>query len=434
MHPISIKEIRKNPKALHNTRVKKQARQEMLQGKKPSECDYCWRLEGIGGDQVSDRVYKTVIYDDKEIELLGKLTGEENVNLKTLEVSFERACNFACSYCNPSFSTTWGQDIKQNGPYENLVSDGAQSFQHDGSWAQPYRDMEDNPYLKAFWEWWPELSKTLQEFRVTGGEPLLSQAFWKVLEKMKEYRREDLLFSVNSNLGVRDELITRLIEQSHNFSKFDIYTSCEAVGAQAEYIRDGLEYDRFVGNCERILTESNVREFHIMMTINSLCLFSLTDLLDKILEWKARFSDRKIFWSMNILRYPSFMSPLALPKQLLEPRYQELSEWSERHKSNDLISEAERESCARLIEYLKVLKKPHRRTSSTISRWRDFRSFYEQYDKRRNKSLAACFPRVLTDWVAKIPTTDLSGMNGAELDVLARSEAWVLEPENENPR
>ena len=38
---------------------------------------------------------------------------QKDFDLQTLEISFDRTCNFACSYCNPAFSTTWVKDIKK---------------------------------------------------------------------------------------------------------------------------------------------------------------------------------------------------------------------------------------------------------------------------------------------------------------------------------
>ena len=44
-HKIPLEELAVNPSALHNTNFKKQKRKEMLQGIKPKECDYCWKIE-----------------------------------------------------------------------------------------------------------------------------------------------------------------------------------------------------------------------------------------------------------------------------------------------------------------------------------------------------------------------------------------------------
>ena len=145
----------------------------MLDGERPTECEYCWKIEDLGKDKVSDRVYKSVIYSDSALkEAKTKYDWTQDVDLKTLEIAFDANCNYACSYCNASFSTTWMNDIRKNGAYQNLVSDGARAFQQDGKWAQPYGvKNKDNPYTEAFWEWWTkELQYSLEELRVTGGE------------------------------------------------------------------------------------------------------------------------------------------------------------------------------------------------------------------------------------------------------------------------
>lgn len=446
-HRISATEVQKNCKALHNTVHKKLMRKQMLEGTRPTECDYCWRIEDMGRDAVSDRVFKTVIYSEEEIAAAGKMDAAADVNLKTLEIAFDRTCNFACSYCNSSFSTTWAKDITKNGPYQNLVSDGSHAYQHDGKWAQPYRNDDENPFIKAFWDWWPELSKSLQELRVTGGEPLTSPQVWKLFDFFQKNGPSDMLFSINSNLGSKDEVIDRLIEKSHYVKRFDLYTSCEAFGKQAEYIRDGLEFDRWCKNVTKILDHGNVRQFNIMMTINSLCLFSITDFMDRMLEWKGKYDWVHPVFSVNLLRFPSFMSPLSLPEHLKDDRRTHLKKWFDKNQGNKLLHEMEKDGLRRLIDYLEVVKAPHRRTSSLESQWRDFRTFYTQYDKRRGKNFRKTFPKILVEWFDSLPVTNTAPLMGYvdgdatkgfhnydELRKLALKEGWILDPDDENPR
>ena len=94
-HQIDLEEIKHNPSAIHNTKIKKQVRQLMLDGTRPNECDYCWRIEDLGDDFISDRVHKTQIYEDADVAALQHLDTSSDVMLKTLEVSFDRVCNFA---------------------------------------------------------------------------------------------------------------------------------------------------------------------------------------------------------------------------------------------------------------------------------------------------------------------------------------------------
>jgi organic radical activating enzyme len=431
---IPLEEIKDNPSAIHNTSHKKLMRKMMLEGKKPAECEYCWRVEGMGPDKVSDRVFKSIIYDEEDVQKLATLPWDTNVDLKTLEISFDRICNLACSYCNSSFSTTWGKDIKTNGPYKNLVSDGSGTYKLDGSWADTYKtNPEDNPYLQSFWKWWDaSLNKNLEELRVTGGEPLLSPETWKLMDRF-ETQQLDMRLSINSNLMPREELITKFIEKSKNIKNIQVYTSCETVGAQAEYIRDGLKYDYWKGNLTRLITEGNFRDLNVMMTINSLCLFSITDFLDEMYGLKelAKNTDKRkqLLLSLNILRFPSFQSPLALPGHIKDYCRTRLQTWYDASKTRPLWHVDELASIERLIDYLVAVDAPHRRTSNKITLWRDFKSFYKQYDQRRGKSISV-FPSILTDWFAQLPDTDTSTMTDEQIDEIALKEGWISHSEN----
>ena len=113
-HQIPLTDLETSYKAIHNTTYKKAVRKQMLEGIRPKECDYCWKMENLGKDVISDRTHKSVIYTDQELlDAKDKLGATEDVDLKTLEISFDAICNFACSYCNASFSTTWQKDIEK---------------------------------------------------------------------------------------------------------------------------------------------------------------------------------------------------------------------------------------------------------------------------------------------------------------------------------
>ena len=127
---LILKKSKQIQKAIHNTRQKKFEREQMQQGERPKGCEYCWKIEDMGPDNVSDRVYKSKIYAEKDLTRAFQTPCQQDVDLQTLEISFDRTCNFACSYCNPAFSTTWVKDIKNNGAYKNLQSDGRNHFTH----------------------------------------------------------------------------------------------------------------------------------------------------------------------------------------------------------------------------------------------------------------------------------------------------------------
>lgn len=400
-HPIDLEEIKTNPSALHNTKHKKEMRRMMLTGVKPAECSYCWKIEDIGRGNISDRVYKSQIYKEEDIEALKHIPWDQDIPLKTVEVSFDRICNFACTYCNSGYSTTWGKDIKNNGPYQKFKTTSAGAYYADGSWSETYgKYAGDNPYVNAFLEWWPELSQTLEEIRITGGEPSQSHNFWAFMETMKQHPSPNLRLAINSNLGLNQSTLDRLVNITHEVKvkEFDIYTSCEAYGEQAEYIRDGLKYDLWRENLIKIIESANIRQVVIMMTINSLCLFSITEFLDDMLKLKKQYGTHKPIVDFNILRWPSFMSPLTLPNDIKYELHGKLSMWWRKHKKNPLINMHEGAQIERLIDYIEVVNRGHNTTEMDMElQFHDFKSFYTQYDVRRNKSFVDTFPE-LADW------------------------------------
>jgi organic radical activating enzyme len=441
-HKIPLKEVEENYTAIHNTKHKKLMRKMMQEGERPRECEYCWRIEDMKKDAASDRIFKSVIYTEDDLEKAYKADWQEDTELKTFEIAFDRTCNLACSYCNASFSTTWAKDIKNNGAYQNLVSDGAGAFHQDGSWTEPYKD-EDNPYIAAFWKWWDNgLSKSLDELRITGGEPLMSKHVWKLFDWFAD-QDSDMRFAINSNLIAKDSIIDKLIEKSKNIKHFDVYTSCEAVGAQAEYIRDGLDYAQWKRNLLRLNNEANLRGLHVMMTINSLCLFSITDFLDEMYEIKEQNQSKSPSVSVNLLRFPSFQSPLALPDHIKQYCRKTLINWYAKNKDKEFWNSQEKASIERLIDYLDVVDAPHRRTSNKITLWRDFKTFYRQYDVRREKNINV-FPKILTDWIDQLPDTVIASTglidgdstaqyaSDEQLNKLAEKEGWILNPDPKN--
>jgi organic radical activating enzyme len=397
-HPVDLEEIKTNPSALHNTKLKKEARKMMLEGKRPAECSYCWKVEDIGRNNIADRVYKSQIYNEGDIAKLKDLDWDSGVLLKTVEVSFDRICTFACSYCNAGYSTKWGKDIKDNGAYQHFKTTSAGAYYSDGSWADANgKQNTKNPYVQAFIEWWPELSTELEELRITGGEPSASHNFWKFLDIVKEYPSDKLRLAVNSNLGMDSDTLDRLINITHELpiKEFDLYTSNESFGSQAEYIRDGLIYPIWRDNMVKFIENANFRSLTIMMTINSLCLFSITEFLDDMITLKEKYGSNRPNVDLNILRWPAFMSPLSLPDDMKMYLHKKLKNWYLKNQNSELFSNNEKAQIQRLIDYIEVVKTGHVTTEYELEKhFHDFKSFYDQYDKRRGKDFKKTFPEL----------------------------------------
>ena len=394
VHKIDVVQIQEDPSKLHTTDHKIKMREMMQKGEKPSECDYCWKVEGMGPNFTSDRVFKSLQFSPEEMKEWHEAPPEARIVPPTIEVMFDRTCNFACSYCNANFSTEWAKDIKKYGPYK-LETRGGGAFKHDGS-ENNSNEKKTNPYIEAWWKWWPELTQKLRVLRITGGEPLMSDDVWKLFDKVADEGHK-FEVGVNTNLGAKKALIDRLIDRSHGMHRLTIFNSMEGIGEQAEYMRDKLDYEHWKHNVERIFEESNVKRLVVMMTINALCVFSVTDFLDQVLAWKNKYSNNSIGCSVNFLRFPAFMNVTVLPDHLRDEAHEEIKLWYEINKDSPHLNAMEKGDIERLISYVNVIETPHSYDTDLDKNRQDFKRFYTQYDKRRDKSIRI-FPNNFLEW------------------------------------
>jgi organic radical activating enzyme len=389
-HKIPLIELEENYKALHNTKFKKEQMQKMLDGTRPSECDYCWNAEDNG--HVSDRAYKSArswAYPHLN-EVIKNKTAD--VEPTYLEISFSNACNFKCAYCSPDLSSQWYEEIDKYGGYPT-----SQNFNGFGWFKQvgkmPIKHSDPNPYVDAFWKWWPELYPKLNTLRLTGGEPLLSKDVWRMLDAIEKDPNPELCFAINTNLGIPDELINRMIKKinsiSKNIKEVQIFTSGEAVGAPGEYIRYGLNYDQWTGNLEKVLDNTN-NIVAIMTTVNLTSITTYCNFVRYILDLRIRYNKNSTFnkvqFMTNFLRYPEFLS-LTILDSASKQRFT--------HEVKTLIidrsdlSDSEVDQLNRMIDYMNGTD------SKELQLRKDFAAFITEYDHRRGTDFNNTFPELI---------------------------------------
>mgnify|MGYP003492704122 CR=1 FL=1 len=122
----------------------------------------------------------------------------------------------------------------------------------------PARDY--NPYVEAFWKWWPDLYKQLSLFRMTGGEPLMDVNTYKVLDYIIDNPKKNLHLALTTNLCPDKKLLEKYyskldkIKENESLQQITMYVSCDAYGKRAEYIRNGMDFDYLVNNADTFLT------------------------------------------------------------------------------------------------------------------------------------------------------------------------------------
>jgi organic radical activating enzyme len=408
-HQTPLEELKNNPSALHNTEYKKQQQQLMLEGKRPGECDYCWRVEDNNKSGVySDRYLKSknnIWARPYKDEILKNKTN--NINPSYLEVSFSNACNFKCSYCSPEISSKWMEEIKQYGAYPTSGQfNNIDWIKLQGKFPIPEKD--HNPYVEAFWKWWPELYPDLKVLRVTGGEPLMTKHTFKILDYVLENPRTELELNVNSNLCVPDNLIDNLINYLKRIydkkcvKTFNIFTSCEAHGKKADYIRHGLDYNKWLDTCDRLLSELPELKITVMSTYNALSVTSYQDFLKDALAIRSKHNtpERRTPFDVDIpyLRYPAHQSIFILTKDYLkyiEDQVTFLYKNKQHSDWNPLVGNGfyghEINGLKRIYHLLENFSNDEMKITTNR---KDFIKFVDEHDRRRGTNFLRTFPEM----------------------------------------
>lgn len=408
LHEIQEHPLVFNPGALHNTAHKKEQRKLMLQGEKPDECSYCWNIEATGN--LSDRHYRSgEPWAAEHYTEIVNAPWDQDITPSYVEVNFSHGCNLACSYCSPQFSTEWGKDIDKWGAYPTSTPHNAP--EHFLGRRRPIPAREENPYVDAFWKWWPDLYGSLKHFRMTGGEPLMDKNTYKVFDYILAMPNSELHVDVTSNFSVTEELFAKYLDkvsqlcQGERIEHFMQYVSFDSgIPAHAEYIRSGLDYNRFHRYVNTYLTAIPYRNsLTFIITMNNLNIHGLKDLLQWILQLRSMYSStyQRVWFDTPLLRQPTWQSLQILPESYYSI-LEDVIEFMQDNKSNESadnfvgFKDYEIQRMERSFAWMKTgVDLDDEYIKQTRA---DFYRFFNEYDKRRNLDFVQTFPQMNEFW------------------------------------
>ena len=408
LHSIDANAVQSNPSALHNTAHKKEQRKIMLKQERPSECSYCWTQEDLGN--LSDRHYRSgEPWAAKDFQSIVDSTGDEDVLPSYVEVNFNHACNLSCSYCSPQFSSTWQAEVDKSGGYPTLPIHNDPS--HFTGRNRPIPAREDNPYVDAFWQWWPELYPELEHFRMTGGEPLMDKNTYRVFDYVLANPSPKLHMNVTSNFSVEPALFEKYLDyvkqmttnEPRYLEHFMQFVSLDAMFERAEYGRHGMNFERVWENVNRFLAEvPNRSSLTFIITMNTLNVTGLHELINGIHGLRQVYSKtyQRVWFDTPILRQPAWQNVQMLPPEYTDPLeeawafmcskmeqpenpYKGFKDY-ELHRLQRVIDYMQ-EGCKLDPEYVKMQRA-------------NFYRFFNEHDQRRGTDFVATFPEMKEFW------------------------------------
>lgn len=436
-HKIPLSEIENNHKAIHNSKQKIEQRKSMLCGERPGGCNYCYKMEDNNPDTVSDRYLKSAnLFEDRFDKIISSGEGKDHLP-SYLEVSFSNACNLKCNYCSPTFSSMWRQEQESSEPimlFDDTTRErhwqyhSLQDLKDKGE--LPYTNREYNPYVDAFWKWWPELRKEIKNLRLTGGEPLMAKDTFKLLNEIEQNPIPNLEFSLNTNLNTPQKNWDRFIEfikrneDKNIVKKITLFTSIDGWGKQAEYVRSGLDFNMLWERLNYLIEEHPTVDNTIMTTYSLMSIPSYKEFLvnvhnlkQKHNKYNGRFVNYAEFFKKNniiddfdrgtkpcalhldisTMTFPNFMDVTIPPRELTMPivwdQYDFMMKNLTAGPDNKNFYDYEAEKMGRVVDYVYYAHQEKSNYEQLMEVWRaNFYVFTTSLDKRRNTNFVETYP------------------------------------------
>ena len=229
------------------------------------------------------------------------------------DIRFSNLCNLKCRSCGHIFSSQWYQDQAKlaggNWKEKNTVLNYAGRTETD-MWSQL------EPHLEY-----------VEQIYFAGGEPLLMEEHYRILDELVRRKRFDVRLVYNTNFTHTDLKGQSVFEYWRQFDSVAVGASLDASGARGEYIRKGIDWAVVEKNRREMIEICPAVDFYISPTLSIMNALHLPDFHK---EWVAKGLIRAQDLNVNILQDPVHYRIDIAPaeyKGILLARYREHIEW-----------------------------------------------------------------------------------------------------------
>jgi molybdenum cofactor biosynthesis enzyme MoaA len=333
-HAVDFEWLDNNPGNLFNTDINVAERQMMLANQRNASCEEnCWPLEDNGA--VSPRIWQN-----------GKIKTHEDVHTQPeiLEIKLNDNCNLSCSYCCKEYSSAWRRDLDTNGNYTIDTGDARyQLTSRDKIMIKvSQQEVKNTSKFRALMSEIKSFAPGLKEVVITGGEPLLDNQLFDVLDAVSN---SSAVINIYSGLGVEANRFQRMLNKIKQIPTTMISVSAECTDKFYEFNRYGNLYTDFLDKIE-LLKKSGI-EFRFSTAISNLTVFGLTSFI-------KYFNDRRI--GLVFVNQPSMMASYVLDadsKQQIMQDIQSLPEHYQTQIAQSIQAAASEMQRQQMSEFLK---------------------------------------------------------------------------------
>lgn len=357
-HRIDFEWLTNNPGQLFNTPVNVCEREQMLRNERNASCEQnCWPAEDRGAPSprlISQGQHRT------HTDLI--------TQPETIDITLNTDCNLTCSYCCKEFSTSWRNDILNNGDY-GIESEPARYSKNRmdivlsrASQAERYNSGLTRKILDEI----RTASQSAKKIIVSGGEPFLSRYLVDIVRENTHVPE----IKIFSGLGVEKKRFERILDILAEHKNVILAISADSTGASYEFNRYGMQWSDFLNKIELLIDKD--MQFGFSSVISNLTVSGFAD-------FYRHFGDRYI--QIECVYNPNFLAPHILDTETKSQAIKQI-------ESIDFVQKQV------ILDSMKTEPTPQERT--------DAAKFINQFVARRPGLTMNALPQTFRDWISHV--------------------------------
>jgi hypothetical protein len=294
-----------------NNVTTKNLRKNMLLGVKPTSCQNCYYKEDLGKDSLRKSLNRRFMHQIGKINLTEQDGHLENFNLNYIDARFNNLCNLSCRMCDPGSSSSWYNPALAIGKIDKSFTALQVAGKHDFDIYNQILSHID----------------TIERIYFAGGEPLIIEQFYKLVEELDRcgHHHVELIYNINmtkSGLGNRS-----VFDLWKNFKKISVGASLDGEYERGEYLRTGQHWQDVLDFRSTMLEKRPDIDFYVSATINIINALHLPDFHR---SWVDRGLISAEDFNIGLLKNPEYLRVDRAPpffKESIKNKYQKHLEW-----------------------------------------------------------------------------------------------------------
>ena len=296
----------KTLEAIYRDAPMRELRKDMLNERPNPACGRCYEQEESGFFSGRKSANKHHGHHVKRID-------DDKFQMSYWDIRFSNLCNLSCRSCGHIFSSSWYQD---------------QAKLAGGDWK--HRNQVLNYAGRTATDIWEQLVPHLdyvEQIYFAGGEPLMMEEHYNILDELERRGRFDVRLIYNTNfthIRLKDRTV---FDYWKRFKSVAVGASLDAMGPRAEYIRKGTNWDTIERNRNKMIEICPQVDFYISPTLSIMNALHLPEFHR---AWVNQGLIRPQDLNVNILQDPAHLRIDIAPikyKQRIRVAYEEHVEW-----------------------------------------------------------------------------------------------------------